>query len=102
MNMKFLVDTLSMARALEVNGKHSLAFLSEKYGLGKKGTEVIQALGKHRADFSSEDIWNLGGSKDSDKSDDTIRFAEDIESLNSFKSDDKNAKKSNRKRKNKR
>ena len=53
---KFLVDTLSMARALEVNGKHSLAFLSEKYGLGKKGTEVIQALGKHRADFSSEDI----------------------------------------------
>ena len=64
--------------------------------------KILQKQKEDILDFSSEDIWNLGASKDSDKSDDTIRFAEDIESLNSFKSDDKNAKKSNRKRKNKR
>ena len=64
--------------------------------------KILQKQKEDILDFSSEDIWNLGGSKKSDKSDDTIRFAEDIESLNSFKSDDKNAKKSNRKRKNRR
>ena len=46
-------DTLSMARAYhgsEVGG--SLAKLSEFYELGEKGTEVVKALGKYRADFS--------------------------------------------------
>merc|ERR1712167_382715 len=51
--------------------------------------KILQKQKEDILDFSSEDIWNLGGSKKSDKSDDTIRFAEDIESLNSFKSDDK-------------
>jgi len=53
-------------------------------------------------DFSSEDIWNLGGVDSKDKSDETIRFAEDIESLNTFGSNNKNSKKSDRRKKNKR
>jgi len=46
------LDTLSMARAVhgsEVGG--SLAKLVEHYGLGEKGTEVVNALGKRRKDF---------------------------------------------------
>ena len=49
----FWLDTLCMARALhgiEVSG--SLAKLSEAYKLGAKGTEVLNALGKHRPGFS--------------------------------------------------
>ena len=53
-------------------------------------------------DFSSEDIWNLDGVDSKDKSDETIRFAEDIESLNTFGSNNKNSKKSDRRKKNKR
>ena len=53
-------------------------------------------------DFSSEDIWNLGGVDSKDKSDETIRFAEDIESLNTFGNNNKNSKKSDRRKKNKR
>ncbi|MED5255554.1 MAG: transcription termination factor NusA [Chloroflexota bacterium] len=53
-------------------------------------------------DFSSEDIWNLGGVDSKDNSDETIRFAEDIESLNTFGSNNKNSKKSDRRKKNKR
>ena len=53
-------------------------------------------------DFSSEDIWNLGGADSKDKSDETIRFAEDIESLNTFGNNNKNSKKSDRRKKNKR
>ena len=64
--------------------------------------KILQKQKEDILDFSSEDIWDLGGAKGSEKSDDTIRFAEDIESLNNFKSDDKNSKKSDRKRKNKR
>lgn len=53
-------------------------------------------------DFSSEDIWDLGGKKSKENSDDTIRFAEDIESLKNFNTDGRNAKKSVRRKKNKR
>ena len=53
-------------------------------------------------DFSSEDIWDLGGNNSNETSDDTIRFAEDIESLNTFNNDGKNSKKSDRRKKNKR
>ena len=53
-------------------------------------------------DFSSEDIWNLDGVDSKDKSDETIRFAEDIESLNTFGNNNKNSKKSDRRKKNKR
>lgn len=54
-------DTLSMARALhtiEVGG--SLSALAEYYSLGKKGTEVITALGKRRTDFTAEDLAAYG------------------------------------------
>ena len=53
-------------------------------------------------DFSSEDIWNLDGVDSKDKSDETIRFAEDIESSNTFGNNNKNSKKSDRRKKNKR
>lgn len=55
------LDTLSMARAIhstEVGG--SLAKLTEFYGLGEKGTEVVRALGKHRIDFTPEDMALYG------------------------------------------
>ena len=55
------LDTLSMARALhtiEVGG--SLAALAQYYGLGEKGTEVINALGKRRTDFTAYDLAQYG------------------------------------------
>ena len=58
---KAIVDTLSMARAIhgtEVGG--SLAKLAEHYNLGVKGTEVLNALGKHRIDFNAEDLAKYG------------------------------------------
>lgn len=58
---KKIADTLSMARAIhgtEVGG--SLAALALHYRLGKKGTEVIDALGKRRIDFSTEDMSRYG------------------------------------------
>ena len=50
-------DTLSMARPIhgtEVGG--SLKALTAYYGIGEKGDEVINALGKHRKDFSPEEL----------------------------------------------
>lgn len=58
---KGIADTLSMARAIhgtEVGG--SLAKLSEYYGIGVKGTEVLNALGKHLSDFSEQDLTQYG------------------------------------------
>jgi DNA polymerase len=58
---KKIADTLSMARAIhgtEVGG--SLAALAAYYGLGEKGTEVVNALGKRRIDFSDEDLSRYG------------------------------------------
>ena len=55
------LDTLSMARAkhgVDVGG--SLAFLVEKYNLGRKGTEVIDAKGKRLEDFSMTDLAQYG------------------------------------------
>jgi len=55
------LDTLSMARALhtiEVGG--SLAALAEYYELGKKGTEVVNALGKRRVDFTAQELAQYG------------------------------------------
>lgn len=57
-----IADTLSMARAIhgtQVGG--SLRALTEYYGIGKKGTEVLNALGKHRADFSEEELEAYAG-----------------------------------------
>lgn len=55
------LDTLSMGRALhgtEVGG--SLKVLAEHYGLGEKGTEVVQAVGLRREDFSPEHLARYG------------------------------------------
>lgn len=55
------LDTLSMARAIhtiEVGG--SLAALAQYYGVGQKGTEVVAALGKHRADFTPQELRAYG------------------------------------------
>lgn len=40
-----IIDTLSMARLADVHGEHSLAALSEKYGLGAKGDALVKTLG---------------------------------------------------------
>ena len=54
---KLWLDTLSMARPLHnVSVGGSLKNLVSYYGLGAKGDEVINALGKRRADFSPEEL----------------------------------------------
>ena len=58
---KFWFDTLSMAQpnhAVTVGG--SLKNLVAKFGLGEKGTEVVQALGKMRKDFTPTEINAYG------------------------------------------
>jgi DNA polymerase len=58
---KGIADTLSMARAIhgtEVGG--SLAKLAEYYEIGVKGTEVLQALGKHLSNFSEQELAQYG------------------------------------------
>ena len=59
---KIVLDTLSMARAVhgtEVGG--SLKALTEHYGFGAKGTEVLNALGKRRVDFSEAELESYAG-----------------------------------------
>ena len=58
---KMISDTLSMARAIhgtEVGG--SLKVLAEHYQIGVKGTEVINAKGKRRTDFTAEELDRYG------------------------------------------
>lgn len=58
---KLWADTMSMARfAHGVHESASLAALAKKYELGVKGTEVINALGKRRQDFTPEDLARYG------------------------------------------
>jgi len=55
------LDTLSMGRALhgtEVGG--SLAVLSSHYGLGVKGTEVVNAMGLRREAFPADQLARYG------------------------------------------
>ena len=55
------LDTLCMARAIHgVDVGGSLAFLVEKYNLGRKGTEVVDAKGKRLKDFTSQDLAQYG------------------------------------------
>ena len=55
------LDTLSMGRALHgTNVGGSLKVLAQYYELGEKGTEVENALGLHRADFSPEQLARYG------------------------------------------
>ena len=56
------LDTLSMARALHgVDAGGSLASLTERYKLGKKGDEVIQAKGKRFEDFTPDELQTYAG-----------------------------------------
>jgi DNA polymerase len=55
------LDTLSMARSTDgLEAGNSLAKLVERYNLGAKGTEVLDALGKRRADFSPRELNAYG------------------------------------------
>lgn len=52
-----LFDTMSMAQILHgLTESVSLANLSKLYNLGEKGTEVLDALGKRRLDFTSNEM----------------------------------------------
>jgi DNA polymerase len=52
-----LFDTMSMGQILHgLTESVSLANLSTFYGIGEKGTEVLNALGKHRIDFTSSEM----------------------------------------------
>ena len=58
---KFYIDTLSMARPITggtVGG--SLAKLAQKFALGVKGTEVVNAIGLRREDFSPQQLAAYG------------------------------------------
>jgi len=58
---RMYTDTLCIARALhgtEAGG--SLAALSQRYNIGVKGTEVLDAKGKRRADFSEGELSAYG------------------------------------------
>ena len=55
------LDTLCMGRALhgvEVGG--SLKAMAERYGIGEKGTEVLNAKGKRREDFTPDELGRYG------------------------------------------
>ena len=68
----------------------------------EKKEKIIQKQKEDILDFSSEDIWNLGGTSKPKDSNDTIRFAEDIESLktsNSPSNRNKNSRKPGKKKK---
>lgn len=54
-------DTLCMARAIHgVDAGGSLAALAERYQLGVKGTEVVEAKGKRLEDFAPQDLKQYG------------------------------------------
>lgn len=58
---RYYMDTLSMSRplhGLSVGG--SLAALAKHYGIGAKGTEVLDALGKKRVDFEPGELAKYG------------------------------------------
>ena len=59
---KKIADTLSMGRAIHAadGGGLSLKALAERYKLGVKGTEVNNALGKRRLDFTKEEMARYG------------------------------------------
>ena len=57
----YYFDTLCMARAVHgVDAGGSLAALVKRYELGEKGTEVVDALGKRRKDFTPKDLAKYG------------------------------------------
>lgn len=55
------LDTICMARAINgVDVSASLANLAERYELGKKGNEVLDAIGKRRTEFNESDLAGYG------------------------------------------
>jgi DNA polymerase len=57
----YYFDTLCMARAIHgVDAGGSLSALAERYALGKKGTQVLDAIGKHRKDFIDSELADYG------------------------------------------
>jgi len=55
------LDTLSMARAIHgVDAGGSLKVLAERYNIGVKGEEVIEAKGKRLEDFDPKDLKQYG------------------------------------------
>lgn len=57
----FYFDTLCMARAVHgVDAGGSLAALVSRYGLGAKGTEVVNAMGKRLEDFTPDELARYG------------------------------------------
>ena len=58
---RIYTDTLCISRAVDgVEASGSLKALAERYSLGVKGTEVTNALGKHREDFTPEELSRYG------------------------------------------
>ena len=58
---KVYADTMCIARAIHgVETSASLRAVSEKYDIGEKGTEVVQALGKRREDFTDAELARYG------------------------------------------
>jgi DNA polymerase len=58
---KVYLDTLSMARALHgVDAGGSLKALAERYKLGEKGSEVLDAKGKRLEDFQEYELREYG------------------------------------------
>ena len=54
---KVWLDTLCMARALHgVDQSVSLKNVAERYGVGVKGTEIQNTMGKHIDDFTAEEL----------------------------------------------
>ena len=57
----YIYDTLCMARAVHgVDAGGSLAALAQRYSLGEKGTEVVNALGKRLQDFTHGELADYG------------------------------------------
>lgn len=58
---RYYMDTLSMSRPLHgLNVGGSLAALAKHYGIGAKGNEVLDALGKKRVDFEPGELEKYG------------------------------------------
>ena len=58
---KVWFDTMCMSRALHgIETSASLKAVAERYGVGVKGTEVHNAKGKRRADFTAEETLRYG------------------------------------------
>lgn len=58
---KRIIDTLSMARpVIGMTKSCSLRSCAEHFGLGEKGTEVYNTIGKHLKDFTAEELDAFG------------------------------------------